>query len=303
MSSSRPLADMTTQFGSSDPSSVDGDAGYGARGAARRLAKRQAGELSLRRTIESEVIPRLMLAHRAGPMRFKSSPPAHAEPHTEDVIEFTRLILAHAEPSVAAEYIEVLRKQDISVESIFLDLLAPSARLLGEMWIEDTCDFSDVTVGLAQLRQLLHKYSPEFEDEAEIQVIGLRALLAPTPGDQHTFGIGMVEKFFQRAGWSVQSFMSIDAAKLTVLVRKRHFDVVGLSLSCEGMLSDLTTTIEDIRKASKNRDVCILVGGPVFLSQPELVSRVGADATAVDGRQAVRQVAYARAAKTLRAHN
>ncbi len=303
MSSSRPLADAMSQSGGSDQAVADGEAGYGARGAARRLAKRQAGELALRRTIESEVIPRLMLAHRAGPMRFKTSPPVHAEPDVADVAEFTRLILAHGEPSVAAEYIEVLRKQDVSVESIFLDLLAPSARLLGEMWIEDTCDFSDVTVGLAQLRQLLHKYSPEFEDEAENQVIGLRALLAPAPGDQHSFGIGMVEKFFQRAGWSVQSFMSIEATKLRVLVHKRHFDVIGLSLSCEGMLPGLASTIEDIRKASKNRDVCILVGGPVFLSQPDLVSRVGADATAVDGRQAVRQVAYARAAKTLRAHN
>jgi hypothetical protein len=33
----------------------------------------------------------------------------------------------------------------------------------------------------------------------------------------------------------------------------------------------------------------VLVGGPIFIAHPELVALVGADATAVDGRQAAIQ--------------
>jgi MerR family transcriptional regulator, light-induced transcriptional regulator len=62
--------------------------------------------------------------------------------------------------------------------------------------------------------------------------------------------------------------------------------VVGLSVSCEVQLDALVSTIRLIRRASRNQAVGILVGGPVFVEHPEMVPLVGADATAVDGRQA-----------------
>lgn len=301
MSCLRPLSESVSPASGSDLADAEGANGYGTRGAAKRQSKRHEKELALRRTIEAEIIPRLMLAHRSRPMRFKSLRPLVPSLDAEDVEEFTRLVVSRSEPSVAAEYIEALRRQDVTLETVFLDLIAPCARLLGELWVEDLCDFTDVTIGLGQLRQLLHQFNPAFQEEAERQAIGLAALLAPTPGDQHSLGIGMVEKFFVRAGWTVDAYVAIEAGKLKSLVRKRHFDVVGLSLSCEVLLSELTSTITVIREVSKNREVCVLVGGPLFLSQPELVGQVGADATAIDGREAVRHVVTVRGATGLRA--
>jgi hypothetical protein len=47
--------------------------------------------------------------------------------------------------------------------------------------------------------------------------------------------------------------------------------------------------IRDVRRASRNSGLGILVGGPMFIERPDLVGLVGADATAADGRQATLQ--------------
>jgi len=40
-------------------------------------------------------------------------------------------------------------------DSLFIELLEPAGRHLGEMWDDDRCNFFDVTVGVARLQELL----------------------------------------------------------------------------------------------------------------------------------------------------
>jgi hypothetical protein len=49
----------------------------------------------------------------------------------------------------------------------------------------------------------------------------------------------------------------------------------------------LPVHVDDVRRASVNRGVLILAGGPLLLAQPEFLERLGADATAQDARQAI----------------
>ena len=42
-----------------------------------------------------------------------------------------------------------LRGRGVSVEALYVHLLAPAARHLGELWEDDRCHFADVTVGMA----------------------------------------------------------------------------------------------------------------------------------------------------------
>lgn len=114
-------------------------------------------------------------------------------------------------------------------------------------------------------------------------------LLAPAPGEQHTFGLSMVAEFFRRAGWDVWSGPVASRQELVGMVRAAWFAVVGLSVSSERKLDEVATAIRAIRRASRNRSIGVMVGGPMFLEHPDWVARVGADATAVDGRQAIRQ--------------
>ncbi|MDE4911334.1 cobalamin-dependent protein [Methylobacterium sp. 092160098-2] len=97
----------------------------------------------------------------------------------------------------------------------------------------------------------------------------------------------IVEQFLRRAGWAVSIGLSSSPEEIAALVASEWFGVVGLTLSSETRVDQLATAIRSVRDASCNRAICVMVGGPMFLQQPDLVQRVGADASAVDAATAV----------------
>jgi MerR family transcriptional regulator, light-induced transcriptional regulator len=237
-------------------------------------------------TIETEIIPRLVLARRAARETGRASMGEATGPSPSAVAELAGLVLTR-DADVARSFVEDMHQRGAPVEALYLDLLAPAARRLGELWNADVCDFADVTVALGRLQQVLHELSPVFHAEAEPRQHGRRVLLVPVPGEQHSFGLHMVAEFFRRSSWDVWTEPRITSgADLVQLVRKEWFAVVGLSLGCDTRVDALATGIRALRRASRNRAIGVLVGGPLFVEHPELVARVGADATAVDGGQA-----------------
>ncbi len=271
-----------------DVQDVDGVAPTSPVGGPRRRKRGANGRSThLLQTIESEIIPRLVLSRRA----VGNAPAAVTglawAPDESMVAELADLVVAQ-DVGAAATRIEALRGRGIPIETLYLELLAPTARYLGELWEADLCDFTAVTLGCSRLQQLLHELSPAFFREIEHHEHRRRVLLSPVPGEQHTFGLYMVAEFFRRAGWDVWSGC-MPARELAELVSKEPFTLVGFSLSADSRLDALASSIRAVRRASCNRGIGVLVGGPVFVGHPELVSLVGADATALDGRQATQQ--------------
>ncbi len=250
------------------------------------MARRRHDLLS--RTVAEEIVPRLVLARRTAATLQQATPELG---YADDVAELTDIVL---QPifDVASDRIDRISGRQPGTEAIYLDLLTPVARRLGEMWEEDLCDFVQVTVGLVRLQQMMTTLSVPFPQDAGRTQWIPRVLLVPAPGDQHSFGMSMVASFFQRAGWNGWSGVPGCTDDLLSRVRNEWFAVVGFSVSNEKRLDALTSVIRAIRRASRNREVGIMVGGPVFIEHPELVAMVGADATAVDGRQAVVQAQH-----------
>jgi MerR family transcriptional regulator, light-induced transcriptional regulator len=239
----------------------------------------------LARTIEQEIIPRLMLAHRAL-AEPGSRPVAAGQPITvEDVRHFAKLVLSQDE-DLAFGSIQAFRARGVTVEKIYVDLLAPTARYLGDLWDDDLCNFTDVTVGLGRLQRVLRELSPAFGSAVEHPAQGRRILLLPSPGEQHTFGLVMVAEFFRRAGWDVTGGAWAAGADPAALVAAEWFDVIGFSLGAESHLDSLAASIRSVRQATCNDAIAVLVGGPLFGERPEYLARVGADGMTIDGREA-----------------
>ncbi len=239
----------------------------------------------LARTIEQEIIPRLMLAHRAAAQSPMQTRETGQSITADDIKQFAKLVLSHEEDAAFATILG-LRARGVTVDRIFLDLLAPTARYLGELWDEDLCNFTDVTVGLGRLQRVLRELSAALGRSVDHPAQGRRVLLLPGPGEQHTFGLVMVAEFFRSAGWDVTGGSWVAGADAAVLAGAEWFDVVGFSLGAEVHLPALASTIGALRQASCNKDLAIIVGGPLFGLHPEFVGQVGADGMTVDGREA-----------------
>lgn len=237
--------------------------------------------LALSRLVETDIIPKLKLLHPR--LAYAAHLPL-TTPDTHEVEAFAQLLLG-PDLTAASDAFSILLTQGYAAERLFLDLLAPAAALLGRLWDNDLCDLIEVTTGIARLQMLLS--SCRSETDLPVQKHNRQVLLMGAPGELHTFGVAVVGKFLQRAGWQVFNGLSSSPEELADLVRERWFGVVGLTLGCESRADALTASIRSVRKASRNPSIRVLVGGPIFLAYPEIAGRVGADACAVDAPTAV----------------
>lgn len=239
----------------------------------------------LARAVENEIIPRLVRACGAAEAPARLSAPIIGD---EDVDHLTHLVL-HAEDAALHEAVAGLRQRGAGVQAIFLDLLTPVARKLGEYWNCDVCSFTEVTVAMGRLQQLLRANSAAFGMGGRIneaQEPQRRVLLLPSPGEQHTFGLSLVAEFFYRAGWDVSTSFIQPTGSLSALVEREWFDVVGLSLGNVGQIGRLDDCVRQIRRASMNPQILTIVGGAAFMLEPDLAERVSADAVITDAQTA-----------------
>lgn len=246
----------------------------------------------LARTIEAEIIPRLMLAHLPADTAPPETKTAEHRPIIitgRDVEVFSDLIV-HQPLQAARAYVDALRSQGMTVASVITDIFSTTARHLGELWEQDRCTFVDVSVGMSALQQLLRSYAPAFEAEPAPQGQGHRILLAVVPGEQHTFGLSIVEEYFRRAGWYVQTAFLPSKAILLEHVRTERFDVVGLSASGEVAASGIASIIDSLRAFSINKNLQILLGGKIFADEPELALAMGADFGVRNVEEAIKMV-------------
>lgn len=249
-------------------------------------AESQERRAILTRTVEAAVIPELLALHRA-PLAVTHAPVLVVE--AADVARLVDLVLAHDEPAALA-FVSDMHDRGAAHEALCLDLLAPTARRLGEMWDSDDCDFTEVSIGLWRLQAALRALG-NVSQASGARPAGARVLLVPLPGEQHTFGLSMVHDFFARAGWDSWTGPVETSAELATMVRSHWVSMLGFSLPCDEQLDAVRSEIRRVRSASRNPNIAIMVGGPGFSADPTLAAQVGADGTATDGRQAVLQAA------------
>jgi len=244
-----------------------------------------ASEKRLLTLVEAEIIPRLMLAHRDS--RHEAQDNAI---HPHEVVTFARALLSN-DIRDATELIGQLCERGVKMDAVYLQLLAPAARYLGELWEADQCNFSEVTLCLWRMQTLMYDLSAAFHggDLRPTARSGAerRILVASLPGQQHTFGLSMLSEFFRKDGWVVLAIPSPQSGEVQDSLSMHWFDVLALSASMDGEVNNLTKTIKAARKTSRNPRLAVMVGGPLFLRQPGLAATVGADGMSEDAPSAL----------------
>ena len=243
-------------------------------------------QASLMEILESQIIPNLLKANELATPFFSTDRVRTNPPSEEEIARFAQLCI-ESDADAPDTFVQSLMAEGLSSETIFLHLLAPAAKHLGYLWEDDICDFTQVTIGLVRMQQMTLRLGSEFQEKRKLAMDGMRALFAPVPGSQHTFGVLMVSEFFRREGWQVWMELGSSEATLLSAVEKDWFDVIGLSVGMDAHVESLAITIRDIRSSSANRHAKVLIGGPLLALSPDLYKEVGADGAAGDAVSAV----------------
>jgi len=113
--------------------------------------REQGRPVALLRAIECELVPRLMMLERTSD---RDSQALHMAPLRRDVTQLTALLLADG-AAASTQFIEALHQRGVPLERIFLDLLAPTARRIVDLWEHRHCDDDELRVSLNALHGIL----------------------------------------------------------------------------------------------------------------------------------------------------
>lgn len=242
----------------------------------------------LARTIEEVLVPRLLLAHRTAP---PTAPPiASATSATivaADLEGFSRDLLGDDDGAASAR-VRLLLANGVSSEALMLDLLAPTARHMGELWDIDACDFVAVTVAVGRIQRALHDITgaKALRGTGGSRPLAGKVLLSCADGEQHLLGLLIAAEFFARDEWEVLLGPPVSPRHPLAEVQRDHIDVVGFSIGSERRLTDMAALITELRAVSRNPHIKVIVGGPCFEQQPEAWRAIGADGVSLDARAA-----------------
>ncbi|MFM9852916.1 MAG: B12-binding domain-containing protein [Sphingomonadaceae bacterium] len=236
--------------------------------------------------IEGEIIPRLLMAHFQEADSAAERNPDKDTVTLEEAAAFADLTLDCSAHQLV-QHVDMFLMRGVDVETVLVELLTPAARHLGALWEDDRIDFVAVTMGLWRIQEVVHELAAR--SPGAVRSVGgdRRALFCVIPGDNHSLGATIVDECFRRRGWSTLCLPNTSEFELLGLVRERWFEIIGLTISCDQHIGGLPRLIQAIRAASRNPQAGIMVGGPIFVQNPEIALAVGADATAKDAHIAV----------------
>jgi methanogenic corrinoid protein MtbC1 len=243
-------------------------------GNARQPALESASAAALQTLIRSNVIPELLQRHGAAALL-----PAPLILEKQSV-ELAALLLA-AKPDSALNLIHEQIGHHLSAVPLYATLLEPAARRLGDLWAADSCSEFDMTIALSHLQHTVRLLGMESLQQPLSLEKAPHVLVVPLPGELHSLGAALDSEAMWHQGWSPQSEFPSDNAALQRLLRADWFDVLDLTMSValqrQHWLPRLAETIRLARRASRNQDLIVIVGGRIFADEAATGSGVAAD--------------------------
>lgn len=243
--------------------------------------------------IESEVIPRLLLAHRADDQ--PAAPATRRDVRQDDCTALAERALS-SDLEALGGCLAALAQDGLADERAQIALFTGAARRLGEWWEEDRADFTAVTVAMGLFRRwVLERGLSDIAARSAGELGGVDQLLADPgpaqrartvmaasfPGDQHDFGALMLAEVFRRRGWFVVDLRPDSSAALEQGLTSAAIDVLCLSITG----AHKATAIEQVigrAKAAAKAELRVVIGGRAIDATADFAASVGADAALAD---------------------
>lgn len=233
----------------------------------------------LRRTVEGDVLPRLLAQLRSMPGG-TGAPELPVQQLPKGAFRAFMEALRHRDDDQVRRHLSHLIAHGWPAEVLIRDLITPAARRMGELWETDDCNFVEVTLTCARLQRAVLSLGRRASPLSEEMPKG-RVLVCGMPGDQHTLGGIVLAEMLTRDGWMVTLASPFASAR-----PRGSYDLVCLSLASSDHADRAVRVIEALRRR-QNDPVRILLGGSALARDPRLAERLAGDGWAGDAADAV----------------
>ena len=173
----------------------------------------------------------------------------------------------------------------LSPSQVYLQVLMPSQREVGERWHAGKLNVAQehlaTQITLQEMTRLRTISRPKSS-------LGVRAVIATVDGDAHFLGGRVVADFFYMDGWEVDYLgTNTPSSELVKFAAERKADLVGVSVTMQQGLEEVRALIAELKKLPSPPKV--MIGGPVFGEDSSIAKTLGADAVAKDALHAVQE--------------
>ena len=204
---------------------------------------------------------------RAGAGRVPASPaePAaeamrRAAPSPDEVAALTQAVLDPGRER-RDEVIERLRARGAADAALVEVHVPAAARRLGEMWLDDTASFVEVTMAVASLQGLVRDLTPRPDPVLGADARAPLVAVIVRDRETHTLGASVAAARLRRGGASVMLLMGRPDGQVVEAVREGGFSAVCVSASAREDLAGLAGLIGRLRSASR---APVLLGGSIL---------------------------------------
>ncbi len=188
------------------------------------------------------------------------------------------------EPALAHAVIEQALSRGLGRAELYLEVLAPSQVRIGEMWHEGRINVAQEHLATTITMEMMDFLRQGMASRAGL---GVRAVVTPVEGDQHTIGARMIADFLAMDGWEVDFLGNgTPADDLAEFVRQRNADLVALSSTLPEFLPNAGNASNAIRELNSPVPK-ILLGGKALDKADRDIEGLGCDATAGNILEAV----------------
>jgi methanogenic corrinoid protein MtbC1 len=97
-------------------------------------------------------------------------------------------------------------------------------------------------------------------------------------------------EFFKLNGWNTTVEIESTSADLKDRIHTQAYDLLAISISCEDQWGTMETLLNEVKKASKNKGILTMAGGPLFDFKPELIQECSADVCELTAEEAIKKV-------------
>ncbi len=200
----------------------------------------------------------------------------------ESIERLARALIAD-EKDPATDMVFNLFEEGAGLDHVYLDHLAPAARLLGAWWDLDEISFSDVAIGTGRIYGIM-RHVRTYAGPAAAGDRTRSAVFAAVPGEAHTLGITMAADLFRERGWKVKALLGRSHDEIMTEISRDRSPVIGLSSGGPRTVEPLARLIVAIRMARPTAHV--MVGGAAIRQAGSRVRLSDPDSTVSDMKQA-----------------
>lgn len=167
----------------------------------------------------------------------------------------------------------------LGVQAIYVDLLAYSQSVIGQMWHDGEINIGVEHLGTVITLEVMNNLRTQATEMRRSN--GFRAVVSPVDGDTHVIGSRMLSDFLIIDGWEVDYMGGPTPEKdLVEFVKDRTVDMVGISVTIPTYINNAKSTISALKSISPTPK--ILLDGLALSSSEIELNSLNSDAVALN---------------------